>query len=67
MHSAVLESFLGSQEDPAKAEQQLAATHPMNRIGSAEEIASANCYLLSPEASFITGANLQVDGGYTAA
>lgn len=67
VHSAVLESFLGGQDDPAAAERRLAETHPMHRIGHAEEIAAANCFLLSPAASFITGANLQADGGYTAA
>jgi NAD(P)-dependent dehydrogenase (short-subunit alcohol dehydrogenase family) len=67
VRSAVLEAFLSSQDDPQTAEVSLAQTHPMNRIGSAEEVAGANCFLLSDEASFITGANLQVDGGYTAA
>lgn len=67
VHSAVLESFLTSQDDPDQAERKLAAAHPMNRIASADEIAAANCFLLSTEASFITGANLQADGGYTAA
>ena len=67
VRSAVLDSFLASQEDPAAAEIALAQTHPVNRIGAAEEVAGANCFLLSDEASFITGANLQVDGGYTAA
>lgn len=66
VHSAVLDSFLSGQDDPVEAERNLAAAHPMNRIASAEEIAAANCFLLSPEASFITGANLQADGGYTA-
>ncbi|TLP95845.1 glucose 1-dehydrogenase [Nesterenkonia salmonea] len=67
VRSAVLDSFLSSQEDPQAAEIALAKTHPVNRIGSAEEVAGANCFLLSDEASFITGSNLQVDGGYTAA
>lgn len=67
VHSAILDSFLTSQSDPRAAAQQLANTHPMHRLGEPEEIAAALCFLLSPEASFITGANLQADGGYTAA
>jgi NAD(P)-dependent dehydrogenase (short-subunit alcohol dehydrogenase family) len=38
----------------------------MGRLGRPEEIASAALFLLSDEASFVTGANLMVDGGFTA-
>ena len=39
---------------------------PMERFGAAAEIAQAVCFLASPEASFITGAILPVDGGFLA-
>ena len=39
---------------------------PMNRPGKPDEIANAALFLLSDEASFITGAALPVDGGATA-
>lgn len=42
------------------------AMTPQGRIGKPEEIAHAIFYLASPGASFTTGANLVVDGGYTA-
>jgi 3-oxoacyl-[acyl-carrier protein] reductase len=38
---------------------------PLGRFGSGEEIASFVAYLAGPEASFITGASLNIDGGYT--
>lgn len=38
-------------------------THALGRVGTAEEVASAICFLASDEASFITGELLHVDGG----
>jgi NAD(P)-dependent dehydrogenase (short-subunit alcohol dehydrogenase family) len=46
--------------------QQFADHCPMGRMGSAREIAKAVRFLLSDEASFVTGAYLVVDGGVTA-
>jgi NAD(P)-dependent dehydrogenase (short-subunit alcohol dehydrogenase family) len=40
--------------------------HPIGRFGTPLEVARAILFLASDEASFITGANLAVDGGYTA-
>ena len=42
------------------------AKSPLKRMGNAEEIAPAVTFLLSEDASFITGHNLMVDGGWTA-
>jgi NAD(P)-dependent dehydrogenase (short-subunit alcohol dehydrogenase family) len=40
---------------------------PIGRLGTADEIAAAVLWLCSPGASFVVGAALPVDGGYTAA
>ena len=39
---------------------------PMGRLGEAEEVASVAAFLASPDASFVTGAAVPVDGGYSA-
>lgn len=41
------------------------AMHLLKRAGEPREVASAICFLLSEDASFITGANIPVDGGFT--
>jgi NAD(P)-dependent dehydrogenase (short-subunit alcohol dehydrogenase family) len=53
--------------DPAAHEARLADTRPAKRLGTPEEIAAAIAFAASEEASFMTGTEIVVDGGYTAA
>ena len=47
-------------------EPQLAAMHPMGRLGMPDEVAGAVVWLCSDAASFITGHTLAIDGGFLA-
>ena len=51
---------------PRDAYEGIALRHPMGRIATPTEIADAVLFLLSDSATFITGTQLHVDGGYTA-
>ena len=48
----------------ARRGQQIMATTPMNRMGTAQEIADMVCWLCCDRASYVTGATYNVDGGY---
>ena len=58
-----LTELFGSQEN---ADAHLGPMHLMARTAKPEEIADAVWFLSSPRSSFMTGADLLVDGGYTA-
>jgi NAD(P)-dependent dehydrogenase (short-subunit alcohol dehydrogenase family) len=57
---------LAEYPDPEKARREMTATQAVGRMGRPEEIAAAAVYLASDEASFVTGAALMIDGGWSA-
>jgi NAD(P)-dependent dehydrogenase (short-subunit alcohol dehydrogenase family) len=58
--------YLRESGDPGAARVHFAAVSPMQRLGTAREVANCVLFLGSDEASFVTGSALVVDGGMTA-
>jgi 3(or 17)beta-hydroxysteroid dehydrogenase len=65
--AAVMERRAGQDgTDVASQRADLVKLHPLGRLGTAEDIAAGIVFLASEESSFVTGAELVIDGGYTA-
>ena len=61
-----IETPLLRESIPQDQQILLASRHPMNRLGTPEEVASAALWLASDKSSFVNGTLLSVDGGWTA-
>ena len=65
VHPGFAPPMLGSTRGKEEDARRIAET-PLGRLTSYEDVANAVLFLVSDDASFITGAELVVDGGYTA-
>jgi NAD(P)-dependent dehydrogenase (short-subunit alcohol dehydrogenase family) len=61
-----VQARLKEYPDPEKAYREMSATQALGRMARPEEIAAAALYLASEEASFITGTDFIIDGGWSA-
>ena len=62
----MVEAYLQEQANPVAARAAIEALHPVGHMGEPDDIAYGILYLASDEARFVTGAELVIDGGYTA-
>jgi len=62
----MVKEFFDFQPDPDEARAQVYRHYPLRRIAEPDEVAKAMLFLASPDAPFISGAELFVDGGLTA-
>lgn len=65
VRTSLVQRVIRDSPDSAVAEREMSIQHPLERIGEPEEIAAAVSWLISSEASFVTGQSLAVDGGLT--
>jgi len=66
INTPMLQKEVDRQEDKDAYLKEVDELHPVGRVGRPEEVAFAVLMVASDEASFITGANISVDGGFTA-
>ena len=64
--TSMVEKHLASLGDVADGRRALDALHPIGHVGEPRDVAFGIPYLASDESKFVTGAELVVDGGYTA-
>lgn len=62
----MVDHFLQDSGDAAETRKAVDALHPLGHIGEPDDIAWGAVYLASDESKFVTGAELVIDGGYTA-
>jgi NAD(P)-dependent dehydrogenase (short-subunit alcohol dehydrogenase family) len=63
IQTGMMEPFLKNQPDPDEALKAIGRNIPIGRVGQPADVARAVYFLASPEAAYITGATLVVDGG----
>ena len=62
-----LERSIAASPDPAEHERKLSSLAPLKRIAEPNEIAAVVAFLLSDDASYLTGQSISVDGGWSTA
>jgi NAD(P)-dependent dehydrogenase (short-subunit alcohol dehydrogenase family) len=66
VHPGIMPPMSGTIRPPERHEYLITEKIPMGRVGRVEEVAAGVLFLASDEASYITGTELVIDGGYLA-
>ena len=66
IHTPFVDGFIRKNYPGRETEmlEKLSKTQPIGRMGNPQEVADLALYLSSDEASFITGSNYAIDGGF---
>ncbi|MEM7181694.1 MAG: glucose 1-dehydrogenase [Spirochaetota bacterium] len=64
--TAMLETVLNAAKDPDAARENMPGMYPIKRLSKPSEVSDVVLWLLSPQASYMIGAAIPIDGGWTA-
>jgi NAD(P)-dependent dehydrogenase (short-subunit alcohol dehydrogenase family) len=66
VETELTDGMLAQSRDPDAERQRRVRLHPLGRLGTPEDVAALAVYLASDESTWVTGAAIPVDGGFTA-
>ena len=66
METPMIQAYFAGQPDPAAARAEMENSYPIKRLAQPREVAQAVLFLVSDEASYISGTHILVDGALTA-
>jgi NAD(P)-dependent dehydrogenase (short-subunit alcohol dehydrogenase family) len=66
IRTEMVDAVIANARDPKQEASDMAALHPMDRLGEPFEVAAVVAFLLADESSFLSGQSIAVDGGATA-
>lgn len=66
VRTKLVQEWLDNHPDPAEAERRVLSFQPLGRIAEPSDVAEVACFLASSAASYVTAAEIRVDGGLSA-